>query len=84
MRQFHLSTLLAERGASLQNIVDEEFDEMADVNPTHGFYVFRPQITLLFPWGTALSVTISSKASSQVMHVLRLMSPSNLPRKTSH
>ena len=34
MRQFHLSTLLAERGASLQNIVDEEFYEMTDVDLT--------------------------------------------------
>ena len=34
MHQFHLSTLLATRGASLQNIVDEEFDEMADVDLT--------------------------------------------------
>ena len=34
MRQFHLFTHLTEYGASLQNVVDEEFDEMADVDPT--------------------------------------------------
>ena len=37
MHQFHLSTLLAECGTSLQNIVNEEFDKMADVNPTLGW-----------------------------------------------
>jgi hypothetical protein len=34
MHQFHLFTLLSEHGASLHNIVNEEFDEMTDTDPT--------------------------------------------------
>ncbi|KAF8126369.1 hypothetical protein EV363DRAFT_1453089 [Boletus edulis] len=34
MRQFHLFTLLSQCGASLKNFVDQEFDEMADLDPT--------------------------------------------------
>ena len=34
MHQFHFITLLIERGALLNNITDEEFDEMTDIDPT--------------------------------------------------
>ena len=40
MRQFHLMTLLIKRDASLNNIIDDEFDEMTDIDPTLA-WIFR-------------------------------------------